>query len=118
MFTNMYLTDVETCYKLFRREVIQSLTLEESRFTIEPEITAKLARLKPLKLYEVAISYHGRTYSDGKKLPGKTAWLRSGALLNMEYFENKTNRWVRVFSRHSASRIFWHLRFFWLSLQQ
>jgi glycosyltransferase involved in cell wall biosynthesis len=68
MFTNVNLTDMETCYKLFRREVIQSLNLREDRFGIEPEVTAKLTRIKGIRLYEVGISYAGRTYEDGKKI--------------------------------------------------
>jgi glycosyltransferase involved in cell wall biosynthesis len=67
MFTNLNLTDMETCYKAFRREVIQSLELREDRFGIEPEITAKVAR-GDYRIYEVGISYHGRTYAEGKKI--------------------------------------------------
>jgi glycosyltransferase involved in cell wall biosynthesis len=67
MFTNLNLTDMETCYKAFRREVIQSITLEENRFGIEPEITAKVAR-GGWRIYEVGISYSGRTYAEGKKI--------------------------------------------------
>lgn len=67
MFTNLNLTDMETCYKVFRREVIQSIKIEENRFGFEPEITAKVAR-KNVRIYEVAISYHGRTYAEGKKI--------------------------------------------------
>ena len=67
MFTNLNLTDMETCYKAFRREVIQSIQLEEDRFGIEPEITAKLARGR-YRIYEVGISYQGRTYAEGKKI--------------------------------------------------
>jgi glycosyltransferase involved in cell wall biosynthesis len=67
MCTNLNLTDMETCYKVFRRELIQSITIEEDRFGFEPEITAKLAKLKP-RFYEVGISYHGRTYEEGKKV--------------------------------------------------
>ncbi|HEY9555091.1 MAG TPA: glycosyltransferase family 2 protein [Acidimicrobiales bacterium] len=66
-FTNLNLTDMETCYKAFRREVIQSLDLEEDRFGFEPEVTAKLAR-QDLRIYEVGISYAGRTYAEGKKI--------------------------------------------------
>ncbi|MGH9057128.1 MAG: glycosyltransferase family 2 protein [Acidimicrobiales bacterium] len=65
-FTNLNLTDIETCYKVFRREVVQSLDLREDRFGIEPEITAKLAR-GGWRIYEVGISYSGRTYAEGKK---------------------------------------------------
>jgi len=67
MMTNLNLTDMETCYKAFRREVIQSITLEENRFGFEPEVTAKLAAMR-LRIYEVGISYFGRTYADGKKI--------------------------------------------------
>ncbi len=70
MFTNLNLTDMETCYKAFRREVIQSITIEENRFGFEPEVTAKLAR-SGSRIYEVAISYHGRTYAEGKKINWK-----------------------------------------------
>jgi len=70
MFTNLNLTDMETCFKAFRREILQSITIEENRFGFEPEITAKVARLN-VRLYEVAISYHGRTYAEGKKINWK-----------------------------------------------
>jgi glycosyltransferase involved in cell wall biosynthesis len=66
-FTNLNLTDMETCYKAFRRELIQSIELEEDRFGFEPEITAKLAA-KGVRIYEVGISYDGRTYAEGKKI--------------------------------------------------
>jgi glycosyltransferase involved in cell wall biosynthesis len=67
MFTNLNLTDMETCYKAFRREVIQSIDLQEDRFGIEPELTAKVAR-GGWRIYEVGISYSGRTYAEGKKI--------------------------------------------------
>ena len=67
MFTNLNLTDMETCSKAFRREVIQSIDIEENRFGFEPEITAKVAR-RDLRIYEVGISYRGRTYAEGKKI--------------------------------------------------
>jgi len=69
-FTNLNLTDMETCYKVFRREIIQSITIQENRFGFEPEITAKLAK-KRCKIYEVGISYAGRTYEEGKKIGWK-----------------------------------------------
>ena len=72
MFTNLNLTDMETCYKMFRREVVQSLTIESRRFGIEPEITAKIAR-RGYRIYEVPISYYGRTYDEGKKIGWKDA---------------------------------------------
>jgi glycosyltransferase involved in cell wall biosynthesis len=68
MFTNINLTDMETCYKLFRREVLQKITIEENRFGFEPEITAKVAKLPGCRIYEVGISYYGRTYAEGKKI--------------------------------------------------
>jgi glycosyltransferase involved in cell wall biosynthesis len=71
MFTNLNLTDMETCYKVFRREVIQSIELEQNRFGFEPEVTVKISRIKQLRIYEVGISYHGRTYEEGKKIGWK-----------------------------------------------
>jgi glycosyltransferase involved in cell wall biosynthesis len=71
MFTDLDLTDMETCYKAFRREIIQSIEIEESRFGFEPEITAKLAKRRNLRIYEVGISYYGRTYEEGKKIGWK-----------------------------------------------
>lgn len=68
MCTNINLTDMETCYKLFRREVLQKITIEENRFGFEPEITAKVAALDGCRIYEVGISYYGRTYAEGKKI--------------------------------------------------
>lgn len=70
MFTNLTLTDIETCYKAFRREIIQSITIEEDRFGVEPEVTAKISKLK-CRIYEVGISYYGRTYDEGKKINWK-----------------------------------------------
>ncbi len=67
IFTNLNLTDVETCYKVFRREVIRRIRIEEDRFGVEPEITAKIAKLR-CRIYEVGISYSGRTYAEGKKI--------------------------------------------------
>ncbi len=68
MFTNLNLTDMETCYKMFRTKDIQSLTLRENRFGFEPEVTAKISRIKDIRIYEVGISYYGRTYEEGKKI--------------------------------------------------
>jgi glycosyltransferase involved in cell wall biosynthesis len=70
MFTNLDLTDMETCYKVFRREIIQGITIEENRFGFEPEITAKVAKTR-CRIYEVGISYYGRTYDEGKKIGWK-----------------------------------------------
>jgi len=70
VFTNLNLTDMETCYKVFRREIIQSIVIEENRFGFEPEITAKIAKTR-CRIYEVGISYYGRTYAEGKKIGWK-----------------------------------------------
>lgn len=70
MFTNLNLTDMETCYKMFRREIIQNVDIKENRFGFEPEITAKIARMK-CRIYEVGISYYGRSYEEGKKIGWK-----------------------------------------------
>ncbi len=70
MFTNLNLTDMETCYKVFRREILEKITVEEDRFGFEPEITAKISKLR-CRIYEVGISYSGRTYEEGKKINWK-----------------------------------------------
>lgn len=71
MFTNLNLTDMETCYKLFKTSVIQAITLKENRFGFEPEVTAKISRVPKIRIYEVGISYYGRTYEEGKKIGWK-----------------------------------------------
>jgi len=71
MVNNLNLTDMETCYKLFKREIIQSLDLKEKRFGFEPEVTAKVSRVPNVRIYEVGISYYGRTYEEGKKINWK-----------------------------------------------
>jgi glycosyltransferase involved in cell wall biosynthesis len=70
MFNDLNITDMETCYKAFRRDIIKSITVEENRFGIEPELTAKVAKMN-LRIYEVPVSYHGRTYDEGKKIGWK-----------------------------------------------
>lgn len=74
MFTNLNLTDMETCYKVFKREIIKKIKLEEKGFGFDPEVTAKIAKFKP-KIYEVGISYFGRTYEEGKKIGLKDAFI-------------------------------------------
>ncbi len=74
MLTNLNLTDMETCYKLFKREIIQGIKLEEKRFGFEPEVTAKISRVPKIRIYEVGISYYGRTYEEGKKIGWKDAF--------------------------------------------
>ncbi|HEX7413746.1 MAG TPA: glycosyltransferase family 2 protein [Bacteroidia bacterium] len=71
MFSNLNLTDMETCYKLFRAEYLKGLQLKEKRFGFEPEVTAKISRIKEIRIYEVGISYYGRTYAEGKKINWK-----------------------------------------------
>jgi len=71
MSTNLNLTDMETCYKLFRADLVKSLDLKENRFGFEPEVTAKIARVPKVRIYEVGISYYGRTYEEGKKIGWK-----------------------------------------------
>ncbi|WMI69846.1 glycosyltransferase family 2 protein [Mangrovimonas sp. YM274] len=71
MFNNLNLSDMETCYKLFRTDLIQSLDLKEQRFGFEPEVTAKISRIPKVRIYEVGISYYGRTYDEGKKINWK-----------------------------------------------
>ena len=89
MFTNLNLTDMETCYKVFRREVLQGITLKSNRFGFEPEITAKLAHRKGRanwRVYEVPISYAGRTYEEGKKIRLKDAFSALWCIIRFRYF--------------------------------
>ncbi len=85
MCTNVNLTDMETCYKVFKREVIQKITVEENRFGFEPEITAKVVKLD-LVLYEVGISYYGRTYKEGKKIGWRDGFRAIYAILKYNLF--------------------------------
>ena len=71
MFTNLNLTDMETCYKMFRSEIIKSIKLKENRFGFEPEVTAKISKIEGIRIYEVGISYYGRTFKEGKKIGWK-----------------------------------------------
>ncbi len=71
MFTNLNLSDMESCYKLFRSDIIKNIHLKEKRFGFEPEVTAKISRIPDIRIYEIGISYYGRTYSDGKKIGWK-----------------------------------------------
>jgi glycosyltransferase involved in cell wall biosynthesis len=88
MFTNLNLTDVETCYKVFRREVLAEIPLRSNRFGFDPEITAKVARRRPAwRIYEVAISYAGRTYEDGKKIGFKDAFSAFWCIVRYRLFD-------------------------------
>ncbi len=87
MATNLNLTDMETGSKAFRREIIQNISLVENRFGVEPEVTAKVARYKPrLRIYEVAVSYYGRTYEDGKKIGWRDGVRALFAILKYNFF--------------------------------
>ncbi len=86
MFTNINLTDMETCYKLFKREIIQSIDIQEDRFGFEPEITAKIAR-KHCRIYEVGISYYGRTYDEGKKIGWRDGFRAIYAIVKYNVFD-------------------------------
>lgn len=87
-FTNLNMTDMETCYKLWKRDIIQSVDLKEKRFGFEPEVTAKVSRLKNVRIYEVGISYYGRSYADGKKIGWRDGFRAIYAIL-------KYNLWAR-----------------------
>ena len=87
MFTNLNLTDMETCYKVFRKEVLNQIVIKENRFGIEPEITAKIAKIRPrLRIYEVGISYYGRTYEEGKKITYKDGFRAIYAIIKYNLF--------------------------------
>lgn len=84
--TNLNLTDMETGYKLFKREIIQQISLKENRFGFEPEVTAKVARIKGIRIYEVGISYYGRTYEEGKKINWKDGLRAIYCIIKYNYF--------------------------------
>ena len=89
VFTGLNLTDMETCYKCFRREYIQKILLKEKRFGFEPEVTAKIARLKKVRIYEVGISYYGRTYEEGKKISWKDGFRAIYCILKYNLFDGE-----------------------------
>ncbi len=86
MFTNLNLTDMETCYKLFRSDIIKGLQLKENRFGFEPEVTAKVSRIPNVRVYEVGISYYGRTYEEGKKIGWKDGFRAIFSILKYNLF--------------------------------
>jgi hypothetical protein len=86
-FTNLNLTDMETCYKLFRSDIIQNIKLEEKRFGFEPEVTAKIARVPKVRIYEVGISYYGRTYEEGKKIGWRDGFRAIFCILKYNLFK-------------------------------
>ncbi len=87
MFTNLNLTDMETCYKMFKTEVIQQIKLEENRFGFEPEITAKISRIPRIRIYEVGISYYGRTYEEGKKIGWRDGFRAIYCIMKYGFFK-------------------------------
>lgn len=87
MFSNLNLTDMETCYKLFRTDMIQGLSLEEKRFGFEPEVTAKISRIPNIRIYEVGVSYYGRTYAEGKKINWKDGFRAIYCILRYGLFK-------------------------------
>jgi glycosyltransferase involved in cell wall biosynthesis len=89
MFTNLNLTDMETCYKMFDTKTIQSLNLKEKRFGFEPEVTAKISRVKGIRIYEVGISYYGRTFEDGKKIGWKDGMRAIYCILKYNIWDRK-----------------------------
>ena len=89
MFTNLNLTDMETCYKLFNAKMVQSLRLKENRFGFEPEVTAKISRIKNVRIYEVGISYYGRTYEEGKKIGMKDGFRAIWCILRYNLFDTR-----------------------------
>ena len=89
MFTNLNLTDMETCYKLFNTKTLQGIQLKENRFGFEPEVTAKISRIPKIRIYEVGISYYGRTYEDGKKIGWKDGVRAIYCILKYNIFSKK-----------------------------
>lgn len=89
MLSNLNLTDMETCYKLFRTETIQKIRLRERRFGFEPEVTAKIARVPGIRIYEVGISYYGRTYEEGKKIGWKDGFRAIYCILKYNIFDRR-----------------------------
>ena len=89
MFTNLNLTDMETCYKMFDTKIIQSIPLQEKRFGFEPEVTAKISRIPKIRIYEVGISYYGRTYEEGKKIGWKDGFRAIYCILKYGLFKMK-----------------------------
>ncbi|KAF5059167.1 Dodecaprenyl-phosphate galacturonate synthase [anaerobic digester metagenome] len=92
MFTNLNLTDMETCYKMFRAEIIKRVRLRENRFGFEPEVTARISRIPGIRIYEVGISYYGRTYEEGKKIGAKDGFRAIYCILKYNIFSRKVYR--------------------------
>lgn len=89
MFTNLNLTDMETCYKMFRADIVKKLKLTENRFGFEPEVTARISRVPKIRIYEVGISYYGRTYDEGKKIGARDGFRAIYCILKYNLFDKK-----------------------------
>ncbi len=105
IFTGLNITDMETCYKLFRSSIIKNIELKEKRFGFEPEVTAKIARIPKIKIYEVGISYYGRTYDEGKKINAKDGFRAIWCILKFGLFKgtsiNSNNNLTARFAKKS-----------------
>ncbi|PKO99900.1 MAG: glycosyl transferase [Bacteroidetes bacterium HGW-Bacteroidetes-9] len=89
MLTNLNLTDMETCYKMFRADIIKKVKLKENRFGFEPEVTARISRIKNIRIYEVGISYYGRTYDEGKKIGARDGFRAIYCILKYNLFDRQ-----------------------------
>jgi hypothetical protein len=105
VFTNLNLTDMETCYKVFRREVIQAIDLEEDRFGVEPEVTAKVAANPEWRVYEVGISYRGRTYAEGKKIGWRDGIRAVWCILKYSPLGERVRRGFRASAGRAPARL-------------
>ncbi|MBK6344454.1 MAG: glycosyltransferase family 2 protein [Bacteroidales bacterium] len=92
MFTNLNLTDMETCYKMFRADIIKKVVLTETRFGFEPEVTARISRVPDIRIYEVGIAYYGRTYEEGKKIGARDGFRAIFCILKYNLFDRRTFR--------------------------
>jgi glycosyltransferase involved in cell wall biosynthesis len=92
MFTNLNLTDMETCYKMFRSDIVKKLNLTEKRFGFEPEVTARISQIPGIRIYEVGISYYGRTYNEGKKIKARDGFRAIYCILKYNLFNKKVFR--------------------------
>jgi len=92
MFNNLNLTDMETCYKMFRSEIIKKIHLKENRFGFEPEVTAKISRIPGIRIYEVGISYYGRTYNEGKKINWKDGFRAIYCIIKYGVFQKRVHK--------------------------
>jgi hypothetical protein len=89
IFTNLNLTDMETCYKLFRAGMLKQISFKENRFGFEPEVTTKISRIPKVRIYEVGISYYGRTYEEGKKISAKDGFRAIWCILKYNIWDRK-----------------------------